>query len=377
MDNLIDITCTKASTDLTTVVRNCDPDKMTLEEFRQKLEQAEFIRQQEDDEQWRFIVSNVVQTGKLKPLYSDRIVGRGNEDVRLKKVLIGNPKREIVITDAARVVSTDLIGYTSNWFAGGNLRVKANLTNSANNKGKFSPIMLTDVISTNENLAVHYPNVCIFCEDSEVSFTLRSFGTLGFLYKATLNSGAVLRESAVRWRENTFDVFGETCFHTWHGSDNTIVMKSIKEVSRIDPATKLSYMEATFRATDMTAWRDWGSTPNIIHRKPQPGTSAFESGSKLLKIGSNIGSNLNLALMINNDQRIVEGSDIRPATPTQGTKASVGYGKWYWEEWKPWEQSQDSLHITFFCFESLETAKKYFDRYNYMPLHEQGIIWEV
>jgi hypothetical protein len=366
----IEITCTKANPEQRITIPNCDSN-MKVSAFRNLLVSKNFIAREEDREQWRFVLSNVESVAGSKPAYTDRMLGLGSEVYApISDVMLENSKNEIVITNILTSVKPDLIGFASNWFAGGKLKVRCTLSDNPKNKDKFQPVMLTDVITTNPNQSIYYSNVCICCEDSALYFGLRCFGSVGFEYRASLASGDLMRQSATHWAPGTYEVYGEHGFKSWQDDDKAIIMKAIENVSGIDPQTKMNYMKATLIAKDMEAWRDWGAKPEKIYSiddKPKLQFSRIQPMELSMKT----------AAQKQQQQQIVPGSDITPSTPVKGDKEYVNYGKWWPERSKPWEKPEGTLDIYFFTFKTLEAAKKHFDRYNTTPLHEHGNIWGI
>jgi len=345
-----------------------DDSKIKLSTVRNVLVVKGFIPADETTSKFRFVFPEVENTKDLA--YSDRIVGKQSENsISAEDMLIGNSS-QISITDTAKKTKPDLMGFETDWWTGGQLRVRAYLKNrdeesQKSNVGKFQPILLTNVVPTNESIQLHYSNVCICCEDSVIEFGLRCYGTVGFEYKATLASGDVIRQSAVHWNPYDKNLIGETVIDAWHknGKDYNIVMKEIRSVSDIDPATRVQYQKITFVARDMLAWKDGNA--NIEYtansedpNKPKPSISFAKNAAETAS-----------------RQGIIGGDDITPSTPTRGGETKVNYGNWWVTQTKPWEEPQGVLDVYFFNFTSLEAAKKCIDRFNMLKPGEQARIW--
>lgn len=368
------IICSKLSGNETQMLNDTQYEKleeMKVSKLREILVEKNFISVDDDNKKWRFILSKL---SSASPTYDDRILGKDTEKyVPLSDLVVGT-KNEIIITNTQLKTKPDLIGFGTNWFTGGKLRVKCSLSKNKKlesiNANKFEPIMLSNVVSTNQSLKLLYSNVCICCEDSAIEFGLRSWGSVGFEYNASLASGEVIRNSAVHWKPEDYDLYGETGFDAWQKGDHSIIMKAIDKVSGIDPLTKMNYMKATFKTRDMLAWRD------------NDAKKTYSINDKA-KLKNNLSMNLSFSVACNSvstneqSQRAIGGDDVTPGTPTRGEIINVTYGNWSIAETKSWEEPEGTVDIYFFTFKSLEIAKKYIDRYNTMPLDEQASVWGI
>lgn len=345
-----------------------------LSDLRDVLEKKQvngqsFICTDDSNSQYRFVMP---KAEKCSENYSDRIVARTTERFIPLADMFINEQNQIILTNTKKLKKPDLIGFAADCWAGGKLQVKCRLKKSDEstrtiNNDKFEPIMLTNVVPTNENLQLYYDNVCICCEDSVVEFPLRCYGTVGFEFKASIASGEVIRGSAVHWTPYDKNLYGETIINAWRSGneDRNIVLKAIDHVSGIDPATKMQYQKVSFIARDMLAWKDGDA--KVV----------YNANSQKMKLESVGGiSFLNeLDLNIGDTQIAIDGSDIKPATPVKGDKTKVCYGNWSVVESKPWEEPQGIVNVYFFVFSSKEKAKQYIDRYNILPPSMQEEIW--
>ncbi|MEG0378463.1 MAG: hypothetical protein RR614_08295, partial [Eubacterium sp.] len=202
--------------------------------------------------------------------FSDRIVGLSTEKLISLSEMFINEKNQIVLTNIKKAKKPDLIGFAADCWSGGKLRVRCRLNNGAESKaknsGKFQPLMLTNVVPTNESIQLYYDNVCICCEDSVVEFPIDCYGTVGFGFKAQLASGDLLRENCMHWRTGDKQLYGGACINYWETGDGPreIVIKAIEHATGIDPATKMSYQKITFTARDMLSWVDGDAGNKVI-----------------------------------------------------------------------------------------------------------------
>lgn len=119
------------------------------------------------------------------------------------KKLFMNSKNEMIISSVDKAGRPDLIDFATDFFYNGKVKVWCRLRDYVegdieSNKGKFQPVMLTDVITTREKDDANYKFVCICCEDSTLEFPVESYGTVGIVIKAELNN-AMIYGSAVHW----------------------------------------------------------------------------------------------------------------------------------------------------------------------------------
>ena len=349
----------------------------TLLELRVLLEKKQvsgksFISPDGGGHQYRFVMPDA---DKKTENYSDRVVGLSTEQFIPARQLFINAHNQIIITDTAKPRKPDLIGFETNYWMGGKLRVRCTLKNSDEsakeaNKGKFEPIMLTNVVPTNEKIQLHYENVCICCEDSVVQFPFRCFGTVGFIYKTFLASGDVIKENAVHWAPYDKNLYGGASVTAWSAKDGAknIVMKDISKVGEIDPSAKVHYQKITFTAWDVLEWKDLST--NTLYN--------INSTRPLLKNLNMLGlmSNNTLGAGSGDKQVTIGGGDIAPATPVKGDETVVHTGNWIVTKSKQTEEPQGTITVHFFVFKTLEKAKKYIDRYNILPPQEETKIWE-
>ncbi len=363
-----EIVCSKGSNenDYVTVTEKdfktngIDLDKCTLAELRKILEQksvngSPFIRQETDECQYLFMMP-LEDTGKTYEKYEDYphfIHPEYERILHISDIFFYN-RRHIILFNSKKKKKPDLMGYATNFWTGGKLRVGCRLkqTKDDSNKGKFQPLMLTNVVSTSKNAMLNYNNVCICCEDSVVEFPLRCYGTLGFEFRARLEAGETICDSAVHWAKGDENIYGNSCLDFWEkeDGDKNIKIKAIENVSGIDPATKMQYQKIIFEARDMLSWYDDGK--EVTPKK---------HGVRLLRTAP--------------QQEIIRGEDIKPSTTVPEGNAEVDYGKWYIGNCKPWEELEGSVTVFFFVFSSLEKAKQYIDAYNILPPEQQEAIW--
>ncbi len=339
-----------------------------------KINGESFICSDNTNFQYRFVMP---EADRHTENYTDRILAKETERlIDFKDMLLKN-KNEIVLTNTKKTKKPDLIGFSTNYWSHHNLRVSCRLKKSDDttrnaNKDKFEPILLENVVPTNEKISLNYENVCICCENSVIEFPIRCWGTVGFEYKATLASGELIRQNAVHWAKGDKNLFGETCIRAWSGKDGdkNIVIKAIENVSGIDPATKVKYQKLTFTARDMLSWIDGDKVIDIN----TPKDITLKSTKTLNFTGKNYlaAANANAT----NEQQLVSGEDLKPGTIVEGDKTHINYGTWHGGDFKPWEEPEGTITIFLFVFSSLEKAKAHIDRYNLMPPNEQKSIWE-
>lgn len=333
---------------------------------RKKVNGQSFIGPDSSNSQFRFVMPYAERQAEN---YSDRIVGLSTEKLICLSDMFINDKNQIILTNTKKKNKPDLIGFAADCWAGGELRVRCRLNKrgdcAAKNRDKFQPLMLTNVVPTNENIQLHYDNVCICCEDSVVEFPMDCYGTVGFGYKAQLASGEILRESSMHWAIGDNNLYGGASVYFWDAKDGTreIVMKAIEHVSGIDPATKMNYQKLTFIARDMRSWVNGDEGKRVIDvNTPAPNKSL--QGRALFRSAGDTGQ-----------QVTIDGKKITPATPQPGDKVKVTYGNWWPKEFDSWENALGVVSVYFFVFTSLEEAKKLLGQYNMLPPGEQEKFW--
>lgn len=359
-----DESITVTETDLTGL------DGKKLSDLRTALEKKmvnnrTFIEPDSSTSQDRFVMPYAEQNAVN---YSDRIVGITSEKLINLSDMFINDKNQIVLTNTKKANKPDLIGFAADCWSGGRLRVRCRLNNGnetkAKNKGKFEPVMLTNVVPTNENIQLHYDNVCICCEDSVVEFPIDCYGTVGFGFKAQLASGDIVRESCMHWNIGDKRLYGGACINFWDTKDGTreIVMKAISHVSGIDPATKMNYQKITFTARDMLSWVNGNDGKKVIDvNTPSKNISLRNAG---LQVGAST-----------TPQVTVDGKSITPATLLPGDKLNITYGNWWPKDFDSWENALGTVNVYLFVFTSLEEAKKLIDQYNILAPSLQAKFW--
>lgn len=290
------------------------------------------------NDNWRFILTNV--SDKVN-IYEDRIIGESVEEyVPIERLMLDTASgKELILTDVTKKINTDLIGFACQNFTDDDLSISCELNNDTRvahiNEGKFAPVMLTDVISTNRNLGVKYKNVCICCKDSAVQFKITCKGSLGFYYKAKISTGEVINTVFLHWAKDIHNTTATTVLNYW-SSNATIVMKPLYDSQKFDP--EKSFVKVNFNAGDLLSWSDTNDS-KIYHINDYKRNSTSE-------------------------QETVEGGSVVPGVPTQGEKVDIRCGNWIVREVTPLDPNKNSVDVYFFVFNTLDDAKKYFSRYN-------------
>jgi len=333
---------------------------------KKKLNGQPFIEPDSSDSRFRFVMPYADREAED---YSDRLVGISTEKVICLSDMFINDKNQIILTNTQKKNRPDLIGFAADCWSGGKLRVRCRLNNSgdcaAKNRGKFQPLMLTNVVPTNERIQLYYQNVCICCEDSVVEFPMDCYGTVGFGYKAQLESGAVLRDSCMHWAIGDKNMYGGASVRFWDTEEGTreIVMKAIDHVSEIDPASKMRYQKLTFIARDMLSWINGDKGKRVIDVNTPSKNEVLYGRASVMSV-KGLGQ-----------QMTIDGKQITPATPYPGDKIKVNYGNWWPKDFAPWENALGTVSVHLFVFTSLKEAEKFFGQYNMLPPEKQKKFW--
>jgi hypothetical protein len=214
------------------------PGFLSAKDIKKILLQREFIA---DEDEWRFVFSNVKSGKDIQ--YSDRLLATNGEDhYPARKLLVNDGQKGkfenlIIITNVKRKSKPDLIGFATDYFNNGDIKVRCRLRDYMKgdkeaNKGKFQPLMLSDVISTSI-INIGYEFVCVCCEGSIIEFPVESFGTVGMNLKAKVNN-EIIYDCCFHWDSYNHDMVGRSsvnCMAVYENGKKTVRNITVKKLS--------------------------------------------------------------------------------------------------------------------------------------------------
>lgn len=352
-----------------------DPRFLSLEDLRKCLVAKKFIGADGDTCIWRFVSSKVKEDEKGKIKYSDRIVGIGSEEIYPVKRLIINQENEVIISNVGAVQKPDLIGFATDYFNNGKIKVSCQLRtdmpgDTVKNKDKFPPVMMTDLISTNEESDMIYKFACICCEDSVIKFPVESFGSVGFVLKAELNN-EIIYDSAIKLAKGKHDLYGVGYVNCMRKDGKTfdLVVKNLTKDTSVVPGTGIRYQKITIYTYDMLSWYDGEQDHEVTIEEARANDKGLLAGS--LQSGILPGRSLQSE---QDKQQITLPSDgYDPGKISQGDEVKFSYGKWHRR--KVSEERLGSVSIYMFVFKTEEDAEKIIGRYNSLTESNQLKFW--
>lgn len=348
-----------------------DPDQdafLSVEDVRNRLTAEKFIGSDQDGYIWRFVLPKVKPDEKGEVRYTDRILGTQTEEVYPAKKLIINTENEIILTNVDAVGRPDLIGFATDYFNNGKVRVTCRLRDymqgdGEKNAGKFQPVMLTDVISTREEDDVNYKFVCVCCEDSVVEFPVESLGSVGIVIKAELDN-EIIYNSAVHWATGDHDLYGRGSVNCMKRDGKTfdIVVKNLTKDTSVVPGTAIRYQKITIYTQDLLSWYDGDAGREI---------TVEESRANAQNLVRRMA--LTAAPAAAKEQITIPIDSYDPGTIDQGAQVKFGCGNW--SRRKVAEGILGSVSVYMFVFKTEAEAKKVIGRYNSLTESNQARYW--
>ncbi len=349
-----------------------DPDLdafLSLEDVRNRLAAEGFIGTDEDGYIWRFVLPKVKPDEKGEVRYTDRILGTQTEEIYPAKKLIINSENEIIITNVDAVGRPDLIGFATDYFNNGKIKVFCRLRDymegdGEKNRGKFQPVMLTDVISTREEDDVNYKFVCVCCEDSVLEFPVESFGSVGIVIKAEVNN-EVIYDSAVHWAPGDHDLDGRGSVNCIKRDGKTfdIVVKNLTKDTGVVPGTAIRYQKITIYTHDLLSWYDGNTDREITVEESRKNAPKPVRRMMLMAAPDSA-----------KEQITIPVDSYDPGKIEQGAQVQFSCGKW--RRRKVAEGILGSVSIYMFVFKTEEEAKKVIGRYNSLTESSQVNYWK-
>ncbi|RKJ37902.1 hypothetical protein D7X25_31400 [bacterium 1XD42-8] len=287
------------------------------------------------------------------------------ETIYPAKKLFINSKNEMIISNVDKAGRPDLIGFATDFFNNGKVKVWCRLRDYVEgdikaNKGKFQPVMLTDVITTREKDDVNYKFACICCEDSILEFPVESYGTVGIVIKAELNN-TIIYDSAVHWAPFDKKLYGRGSVNCMKRPEDkeiyNITVKNVTKDTGIVPGTALRYQKITIYTQDLLSWYDI------------PTKTTFTENSK--------NSVKKAAVLVNQlkEQITLPEGSYDPGEIVPGSPVKFGCGQWYVGDIG--QEKLGAVSVYMFVFKTLEEAEECIGRYNVLTESKQAEFWNV
>ncbi|MBK1664542.1 hypothetical protein CKO38_08205 [Rhodospirillum rubrum] len=168
---------------------------------------------------------------------------------------------------------TDLFGTKTDWLYNRNAGVRITLNTSDTkaveaNKGKFAPIMLTDVQPSNESSAAFYDRVVVCEKGSIVNFNVSSWGAAGFGYSVASQKDTIC--------SSLYNTFGDSpnrmstsVLRRYKDSNNSIQIESTESLN-IPTDETIFYQKVTVKTWRLTSYKKDGKTYSSTMQPPTP-----------------------------------------------------------------------------------------------------------
>lgn len=364
-----------------TVTDSEDERFLSLLNVRDRLVEEGFIGNDADHAIWRFVVHKVASDEKKKIRYSDRILAMEAEELYPAKRLFINERNEIIISNVDKTGRPDLIGFATDYFNNGKIKVWCRLRDYVEgdgeaNKGKFQPVMLTDVITTREEDDVNYKFACICCEDSVLEFPVESYGTVGIVIRAELDN-TVIYDSAVHWARYDKKLYGRGSVNCMKRPEDkevhNITVKNVTKDTGIVPGTALRYQKITVYTQDLLSWYDIPTKTTFTENSQRPVQNMGKAVETAAVYGKTNGIHALSSSTDSKEQITVPEGSYDPGEITEGAPVKFGCGQWYVGD--VGEQKLGSVSIYMFVFKTLEEAEKIIGRYNVLTESAQADFW--
>jgi uncharacterized protein YaiE (UPF0345 family) len=227
---------------------------------------------------------------------------------------------------------TDLIGTKAEWLFNRNTGVRISLNREDGNaitanKGKFDPIMLTDVQPTNDQSSAFYDRVVICEKGSIVTFDISSWGAAGFGYSVSSE-----KDTICSYLYNTFgdapNRQGYSSLRRYKDSNNSIQIESTATLN-IPTDETIYYQKVTVKSWRLTSYKKNGHTYSSSMQPPQPSAprlmAARSMTPNLLAVtaGASVGG---FDPGAPSGDIYVPGQDIETGAPSRGPESEQKFG---------------------------------------------------
>lgn len=335
------------------------PDTTCLKEVRKILTEQGFITADTDKEAYRFAIK---QTEQKKTILKDIVVPIEFEDMPPVSRVWGYDK-QIVLTNINSAPSADLVGFACDrWYNRyASAACKLNWSDPAaiekNNKiGAFEPMMLTDVIPTNEMSLGYYENVCICLEGSAVQFHISSWGAAGFHFQIAPQAGDPIVSGLYRTFNDTPNRYGECATGCWQKKGKTIEIYAFDHLEGLASGSRTRYQRITFKTRNLISYKRGDRT---YHSDAEPPSLVPDSSRMILVQGNFVSENDNrraLATASQKENVIVDGDSYTAGTAIQGGESVEKHGSIGSCVTDSWENALGAIVVHFFVFKSKEEA---------------------
>lgn len=281
--------------------------------------------------------------------YSDVIIGLGVERFIQCSQIMNQDNNILVLTDTARDKNTDFIGFKTDWWSEGYVKVKCYLNKSNENAKKsnanipFEPVMLNNVISTNPNLTLPFSNVCICCEGSVVGFNVNSWGAAGFVLQIGSDVGEKIIDWGMRGTGNNPGTYQTVSVSGWQDGTRNIEIAALDNLQDLMPGVSIRYQKVTFKTSRITNYKN--SEGTVYHSDLLPPEVALKRANPLCA------ARTLESFYTPNDSK-------KPGAPVAGKPSGTKYtGRVSDVKWDGWEKLLGKIDVYFFVFNSLKDAE--------------------
>ena len=359
----MEIKCYKGAKDSDITTINVEDD-MLLCEVREMLIQKGFIEPDNRQEgiAYRFIMKQTKKDPKKdKMLLKDVVMPLEMEDIPPVSRIWGFEK-QIVLTNIDAPYS-DLVGFACDSWNNGYASASCSLNRTdpeaikQNDKiAAFKPMMLTDVLSTNEKVIANFNNVCICQKGSVVQFSISSWGAAGFHFKIEIGAGEPIVKGLYSTFNDSPNRYGQTSTRCWQKGRKTIEIQAVDELRDIIPGQRIAYQKITVSTRNLISYKRGDKLYSSEATPPIP----MLSDSRQILLAGNFTSECDirrsLATAPMNENIMVDGDSITPGTAITGGDSKETHGKIHACVTAPWEEALGVIVIHFFVFKSKEEA---------------------
>ena len=231
----------------------------TCQTVRQDLIAKGFMTQSESENKYRYI--NYQNTHLT---YNDMVVGIGNEQYIPLQGINGESElgNLIYLTDVTKEAS-DLVGFNTDWFYDRYMCTRIRLNPEAeSNADKFQPLMLTNVKTTNPNVAGgSFENVLVCQKDSIIKFDVKSWGGAGYGMKINPTAGIPIMDHGLYATFTTcsadnYKGMGLSRYYSTNESYNKKMIKVVATESMNIGGNVVEYMKFSVKTWNVTSWKD-------------------------------------------------------------------------------------------------------------------------
>lgn len=360
----MEIKCYKGARDSDITTINVEDGMLLLCEVREMLVQKGFI--EPDNRQkgiaYRFVVKQTKKAPqKDKMLLKDVVMPLEMEDIPPVSRIWGFEK-QIVLTNID-APHPDLVGFACDSWNNGYASASCSLNRTdpeaikQNDKiAAFKPMMLTDVLSTNEKVIANFNNVCICQKGSVVQFSISSWGAAGFHFKIEIGAGEPIVKGLYSTFNDSPDRYGRTSTRCWQKGRKTIEIQAVDELRDIIPGQRIAYQKITVSTRNLISYKRGDKLYSSEATPPIP----MVSDSRQMLLAGNFTSaydiRRSLATAPMNENIMVDGDSITPGTAITGGDSTETHGKIHACVTAPWEEALGVIVIHFFVFKSQEEA---------------------